>query len=136
MELPRYHRITQAQIRLEAAECTQCGALHFPPRQLCNSCGCLELTGKQLSGNGQLLSFSEVFRAGGIERAMPYFVGLVGLSEGVTLYAQLTDVEPDSLVIGMEVEAVIRKVDELDQGQIFYGYKFRPKVESKLMKES
>lgn len=136
MELPRYHRLTKSQIRLEAAECAECGALHFPPRQQCNSCGCAELTGKQLGGSGHLLSFSEVFRAGGIKRGMPYFVGLVRLSEGITLFAQLTDVERDSLLIGMEVEAVIRKVDELDEGLIFYGYKFRPKTKAALSKVS
>ena len=135
MELPRYHRITKAQIRLDATGCAKCGTLHFPPRPQCRSCGCPETTIKRLSEGGVLLSFSEVFRSGGVERGMPYFVGLVQLAEGITLFSQLTDVDRDNLSIGMEVEAVVRRVDELDEGLVFYGYKFRPRGRAGLSEE-
>ena len=41
--------------------------------------------------------------------------------------AQLTDVDNDAVHIGMEVEMVTRKLrEEGAEGQIIYGYKFRP----------
>ena len=53
--------------------------------------------------------------------------GLVKLEEGPIVTAQLTDVENDQVKIGMKVEMVTRKLrEDGEEGQIIYGYKFRP----------
>lgn len=45
------------------------------------------------------------------------------------LTAQLTDVDPKEVRIGMPVEMVTRKLSvEGDEGLIQYGYKFRPRM--------
>ncbi|HBT50627.1 MAG TPA: transcriptional regulator, partial [Petrotoga sp.] len=47
--------------------------------------------------------------------------------EGPVILAQLTDVDPEEIDFGMEVEMVTRKIREFDEdGIILYGYKFRP----------
>jgi len=59
----------------------------------------------------------------------PYLVALVELAEGVRVTAQLTDVDPDEVEIGMPVEMVTRRLQERgprEQGYLVYGYKFRP----------
>lgn len=51
------------------------------------------------------------------------------LAEGVRVTAQLTDVDPDEVEIGMPVEMVTRRLQERGphgQGYLVYGYKFRP----------
>jgi uncharacterized OB-fold protein len=54
-------------------------------------------------------------------------VALVELEEGVRVTAQLTDVEPDEVEIGMPVEVVTRRIQEKGpHGYLVYGYKFRP----------
>ena len=54
-------------------------------------------------------------------------VALVKLEEGPLVAAQLADVEPEDVSIGMPVEMVTRKLRaEGDRGVIAYGYKFRP----------
>ncbi len=54
-------------------------------------------------------------------------VALVKLDEGPMVTAQLTDVNAGDVKIGMRVEMVTRKLrEEGDEGQIIYGYKFRP----------
>jgi uncharacterized OB-fold protein len=54
-------------------------------------------------------------------------VALVKLEEGPLVTAQLADVEPEDVSIGMPVEMVTRKLrTEGDRGLIAYGYKFRP----------
>jgi uncharacterized OB-fold protein len=41
--------------------------------------------------------------------------------------AQLTDVAPNDVKIGLRVEMVTRKLrEDGEEGQIIYGYKFRP----------
>jgi hypothetical protein len=54
-------------------------------------------------------------------------VALIKLDEGPMVTAQLTDVNASDVKIGMRVEMVTRKLrEEGDEGQIIYGYKFRP----------
>jgi len=73
-------------------------------------------------------SYSTVYSAPrGFKEYLPYTVALVKLEEGPMLTAQLTDVDPDEVRIGMPVEMVTRKISEDGEaGQILYGYKFRP----------
>ena len=47
------------------------------------------------------------------------------------IVAQLADVDPDQLSVGMSVEMVTRKVQSGgEEGAIVYGYKFRPAIQS------
>jgi uncharacterized OB-fold protein len=56
-------------------------------------------------------------------------VALVKLEEGPLVSAQLADVEPDDVTVGMPVEMVTRKLrQEGDRGIVVYGYKFRPRL--------
>jgi uncharacterized OB-fold protein len=66
----------------------------------------------------------------GFEDQKPYMVALVRMDDGPMVTAQLTDVDHDQVAIGMRVEMVTRKIREDGaEGQIVYGYKFRPLLE-------
>jgi uncharacterized OB-fold protein len=55
---------------------------------------------------------------------------MIKLVEGPLLTAQLTDVDPQAITIGMPVEVVTRKLRDLGtDGLLIYGYKFRPVLE-------
>jgi uncharacterized protein len=81
-----------------------------------------------LSGRGEVYSFSTMYNAPqGYEEQKPYTIALVRLDEGPMVTAQLTDVDNGDVRIGMRVEMVTRKLrEEGAEGQIIYGYKFRP----------
>jgi uncharacterized OB-fold protein len=81
-----------------------------------------------LSGRGEVYSFSTMYNAPqGYEEQKPYTIALVRLDEGPMVTAQLTDVDNSDVRIGMRVEMVTRKLrEEGAEGQIIYGYKFRP----------
>jgi uncharacterized OB-fold protein len=81
-----------------------------------------------LSGRGEVYSFSTMYNAPqGYEDQKPYTIALVKLDEGPMVTAQLTDVDSGDVRIGMRVEMVTRKLrEEGAEGQIIYGYKFRP----------
>jgi uncharacterized OB-fold protein len=65
----------------------------------------------------------------GFEEYVPYTMALVKMAEGPMITAQLTDVDADEVKIGMPVEMVTRKLSqEGEEGQILYGYKFRPRL--------
>ena len=81
-----------------------------------------------LSGHGKVFSFTTMYNAPqGYEDQKPYSVALIKLDEGPMVTAQLTDVDVQDIKIGMRVEMVTRKLrEEGHEGQIIYGYKFRP----------
>jgi uncharacterized OB-fold protein len=83
---------------------------------------------QNMRGTGQVYSFSTMYSVPkNYEDQKPYTIALVQLDEGPIITAQLTDVEHDDVQIGMPVEMVTRKLrEEGEEGQIIYGYKFRP----------
>jgi len=92
-----------------------------------------ELTGlkQNLSGYGEVYTFSTMYNVPkGFEEQAPYTIAIIKLDEGPMVTAQLTDVNHDEVRIGMRVEMVTRKLKEDGrEGQIIYGYKFRPVLE-------
>ncbi|MEJ2090008.1 MAG: Zn-ribbon domain-containing OB-fold protein [Gammaproteobacteria bacterium] len=85
-----------------------------------------------LSGRGTVHSYSEVAQTpDGFEP--PHLMALVRLDEGIVVAAQLTDVDPEDIEIGMPVEMVTRRIkDHGPHGLLVYGYKFRPSVSQRL----
>ena len=129
MDLPRYHRLRSAYYRLEGRRCGACETVQFPPRSRCETCKQEEtLEPHRLSGRGTVYAHVEVAQAPRGFNA-PYVVAMVELEEGVKVTAQLTDVEPTDVVVGMPVEMVTRRLqDGGERGYIVYGYKFRPSL--------
>jgi uncharacterized OB-fold protein len=83
---------------------------------------------RTLSGRGEVYSFSTMYNVPrGYEGQAPYTIALVKLDDGPMVTAQLTDVDAAEVRIGLRVEMVTRKLrEDGDEGQIIYGYKFRP----------
>ena len=83
---------------------------------------------RTLSGRGEIYSFSTMYNVPqGFKEQKPYTVALIKLDEGPMVTAQLTDIGSSDVKIGLRVEMVTRKLrEDGDEGQIIYGYKFRP----------
>ena len=129
METSRHWRLKAQRYSLVGEECDNCGTKLFPPRDVCLEC---EAPAKELftfTGHGEVYSHTTIYDApAGFEEFAPYTVALVKLDEGPLITAQLTDIEPDDVAIGQEVEMVTRKMrTDGTEGMIIYGYKFRPK---------
>lgn len=121
-------RLRGQRYRLEGEICDHCGEVIFPPRDICPACKQPAKTPHTLSGHGKVYSFSTIYSAPeGFETYTPYTVALVQLDEGPMVTAQLTDIAPDDIEIGMSVEMVTRRLrTHGEEGTIVYGYKFRP----------
>ncbi len=75
-----------AEHKIYARRCKECGAIEFPPRYACNTCGYHETEWVELSGKGKLLTLltpatlnSDPWNS----KIGPYCYGLVELEEGV-----------------------------------------------------
>ncbi len=130
MQVSRHWRLNEQRYSLVGEECPSCHTKLFPPRDVCLVC---EAPAKELftfTGLGEVYSYTTIYDApAGFEHNAPYTVALIKLDEGPMLTAQLTDIMPDEVEIGMPVEMVTRKLrSEGEEGMIVYGYKFRPAV--------
>ena len=127
MQVSRYWRHFREKYRLIGGKCEN-GHVFFPYRSVCPVCGSRNVEEYEFSGKGKVLTWTIVRNPpSGFEYYKPYPLALVQLEEGPVVLAQLTDVEPEEIHEGMEVEAVTRKVREFEEdGIILYAYKFRP----------
>ena len=130
MQVARHWRTQQQRYALVGEVCERCECRIFPPRDICPECEAPAKTPHTFSGLGEVYSYSTVHDAPeGYEDNIPYTVALIKLEEGPLVTAQLADVEPQEISIGMPVEMVTRKLrEEGELGMIIYGYKFRPRL--------
>ena len=125
-------RTSKQRLGLVGEVCPHCHVKIFPPRDVCPTCGGPAKDAFRFSGRGKVYSFTTMYAVPeGFEEYAPYMVAMVKLEEGPLVTAQLTDVSPEELHIGMPVEMVTRKVREDGEGGlIHYNYKFRPVLEA------
>lgn len=130
MSIASSWRTKRQRYNLQGEICPDCRQAIFPPRDVCPHCS--EPAGPlhTMSGRGEVFSFTKMYNVPrGFEEQRPYTVALVKLDEGPMVTAQLTDVGDGEVSIGMKVEMVTRKLkEEGSDGQIVYGYKFRPAI--------
>jgi uncharacterized OB-fold protein len=130
MNIASAWRTKKQRYSLQGEVCPDCHQAIFPPRDVCPHCS--EPAGPihTMSGRGEVFSYTKMYHVPeGFDGQRPYTVALVKLNEGPMVTAQLTDVDEDQLNIGLKVEMVTRKLrEEGADGQIVYGYKFRPSV--------
>lgn len=121
----RYHREIPQRYRLEAAKCSSCGQISFPPRLVCPQCKAKKFETVHLSDEGKLVTFTVVRVASDkFSKETPFPVGIVELNDGVRVTAQIADAAIDDLKIGQKVKLVFRKVQEDGKaGILCYGYK-------------
>lgn len=124
----RYWREIPQRYRYEAARCSGCGKVFFPPRLVCNACRGREFTEVTLPQAGTLETFTIIRVAPtGFEDQAPYAVGVVRLGDNLKVTAQVVDCDLDTLATGQKLRLEFRKVQQDGaSGVICYGYKFVP----------
>ena len=132
MSVP-YWRSRDRYYRILGNKCQECNQEYFPPVKMCKKCGSTNLVDLEMPRTGSLVSYTlQKESVHGFEDQEPMIFGLVKLENGVKIIGQLVDLPYESLKEGMKLNAVFRRIRvDGESGQIFYGYKFGPKRESK-----
>lgn len=117
--------------RLIGSKCPSCGELFFPKKEQgwCVHCQKRGLKDVRLSSKGRIGSFSVVMLqpGGGFYKGpVPYAYGSVDLVDGVRVKSLFTGCDLDKLEVGMEVELVIEKLCDDDDGNEIMTFKFKP----------
>jgi uncharacterized OB-fold protein len=114
--------------RLEADRCKECGKVFFPPRLVCDACGCREFESITMRRTGKLVTYT-IIRTPSSEFAdeAPFALGIVEMDDGPRLTLQIADVDFDELAIGMPLKLQFRRLfSEGSEGVINYGHKAVP----------
>ena len=110
--------------RLLVQRCGACSKLQYPPDVVCVHCQSLDLAPAEVSGRGQVWSYTVVDRVfhAGFADSVPYVVALIELDDqpGLRLLTNVVDASPGQLRVGLPVEVVFE-----DRGEIVLP-QFRP----------
>ncbi len=92
--------------KLMGTKCSVCKVLYCPPRADCPTCAGSDLEWVELTGRGNLRTYTVVEVAPlSFSTYAPYAVGIVQLEEGPKVMAQLVDLPPGAKE-GLQVQAV------------------------------
>ncbi|MHB8465740.1 MAG: Zn-ribbon domain-containing OB-fold protein [Acidimicrobiales bacterium] len=126
ISLPAYERAFDPKLRLEAARCTTCALLSYPPRFRCLGCGSEEPPDSVALPREALVYTMATVRVPVPGLTTPYTLVLVELgATGVRLLVQLTGSPAGATAIGDTGVLVFRRVAERS-GVPDYGYGFLP----------
>jgi len=111
--------------RLAVQRCGGCGALRFPPREICSACLSTEASWQPVSGRGEIFSFNVMHQIyhPAFAAAVPYAVVVVKLEEGPKITSNLVECPLDRITVGMPVEVVFERLSP----EVTLP-KFRPRV--------
>jgi uncharacterized protein len=101
-----------ARGELRIQRCGACGLLRHPPGPMCPACGQTEPEHVVASGLGEVYSFVVHHHPPVPGRSLPFVVALVELPEGVRMLAELVDLPPEDVRVGLPVVAGFQRVDD------------------------
>lgn len=91
--------------RFVIQRCASCAGYLFPARQVCPHCGGIEMHWEDATGRGTVYAVTVVNRRA--EDGGPYNVVLVDLAEGPRMMSRVENIDNDSVMIGLSVQARI-----------------------------
>ena len=113
--------------------CLDCGITVFGQAVFCQACSSSRLEPVDLCSTGTLYSYTIVrVPPEGWPGPVPYVLGEVELPEGPHILAEVIDVAPEALEIGMEVRLALQEVESGESGPAFMVYKWAPAAKSVL----
>lgn len=98
--------------RISIQGCDSCHELRHPPVPMCPQCHSLDWSPRQMSGQGELISYVVMHHPVRPPFQDGYIVALVELVEGPRLVMNLEGIEEDNVEIGMKVDVTARAVDD------------------------
>ncbi len=120
--LPFWEGCRRGELMIQ--RCGECRHFQFFPRLYCSRCMSERVEWVRASGGAEVSSFTIVRRpvSAAFAADTPYVVALVRLDEGPTMMTNIVGCSPESVRIGMAVEAVFERLtDEISLPQ------FRPR---------
>ena len=91
---------------IEGLICQTCGKTFIPPVFTCDQCGSESFTPTLFSGEGEILSFTKVYRGAPNEKT-PYVLAVVQLKEGARIATRIKNFDEKDPEVGIKVAASV-----------------------------
>jgi uncharacterized OB-fold protein len=101
-----------ARGELRIQRCGGCGELRHPPGPMCPHCNETKPEHLVASGLGEVYSYVVHHHPPVPGHTLPFVIALVELEEGVRLLAELVDVPPEEVRVGLPVRIGFTKIDD------------------------
>jgi uncharacterized protein len=103
-----------AEHRLVVQRCSDCGHTRHPPAPVCPECRSDASDWQELSGRGEVYTFTIVHRPIAANQELPFVVAVIALEDsgGLRMISNVVDVDPAEVAIGMPVELVWEDMSE------------------------
>jgi uncharacterized OB-fold protein len=97
-----------AEHRLVVQRCTACGHTRLPPGPVCSECRSADADWKELSGRGEIYTYTVVHRPIAAGQQLPFVIAVIALEDsgGVRMISNVVDARPEEIGIGSRVELV------------------------------
>jgi uncharacterized OB-fold protein len=127
ISMVEYLVVDDGEPHLVANTCKGCGATYWDRRNACAKCGKREFERQKMSSDGELVSFSIVYRAAP-NVPTPYVSAVVRLNGGGSVKTNLMDVEPtpESVKLGTKVALKTFVAGTDDDGTEAIAFGFAP----------
>lgn len=108
-QMPYWDGLKESKILVQ--ECSGCGTLRHIPKELCPSCYSTHYEWHQITGEGEVFTYTVVHRAPtpAFQADGPYVIAHVQMDDGVRMIADLR-ADPETVRTGLPVQAVFDSV--------------------------
>jgi uncharacterized protein len=105
-QMPFWDSLRRRQMAVQ--RCGECGTFRYIPKELCPTCLSRESSWAEVSGRGEVYTYSVVHRAPtpAYQADVPYVIAHVTMDEGFRMVSNVSGLQPDALYIGMRVQLV------------------------------
>jgi uncharacterized OB-fold protein len=97
-----------AEHRLVVQRCTGCGHTRLPPAPVCPECRSAGSDWKQVSGRGEIYTYTVVHRPIAAGQQLPFVIAVIALEDagGVRMISNVVGARLEELAVGLPVELV------------------------------
>lgn len=111
-DLSRPYWEAAARNRLIAPRCNHCSQFFFPPQIACTHCVSTDWTWTEVSGAGEVHSYTAIHRAPIPGMAVPYLLAAIDLPEGFAMFSHLVDCPLDAAACDLAVIVDFRRLHD------------------------
>ena len=129
---PLYLLGLDQRYRLLGNQCKHCSTRFYPQKPFCRKCGGTELKPFRFGPGAEVYSYAAIGKGAAPTEFAPqqdlfgdYVVAVVALEGGARISAQLTEVDPYGVAVGMKLAPTVRYLYR-QEGKKRYGLKFKP----------
>jgi len=107
---PYWEGLREGELRFQ--RCRDCGAITFNPAPLCSNCQSENLGWERSRGQGEIYSYTVVWRPQTPAFRVPYCAAIVAIDEGFQILANVIGCAPDAVDIGQRVTLECHPISE------------------------